>query len=267
MADKERNNMLKRLLRQFKWKRKSEEEAETPVKKDKVMGNRYITYNERLNEKLNLLGFRRKNKETFIKKYGDGVQSIVWGHSTYHDEPHIKYYSVSVFIDFPVVKRIEKESGVLTSGFGRELGYLAPDPYYKEWRLADVATEEEVADVIDEVVGLIEYAMPVVDRCSIIRNVIRDMEDNKLKFGMNAKVLSPVLYLADGQPEMACKYVDNILSNLERRFQIEVCETQRLRELYGTDNIDVNSGLQRELENYRIYAEKLKNYVLTQMDH
>ncbi len=45
--------MLKRLLRQFKWKRKSEEEAETPVKKDKVMGYRYITYNERLNEKLN----------------------------------------------------------------------------------------------------------------------------------------------------------------------------------------------------------------------
>ena len=57
------------------------------------------------------------------------------------------------------------------------------------------------------------------------------------------------------------------LSNLERRFKIEVSETQRLRELYGTDNIDVDSGQQRELENYRIYAEKLKSYVLTQMDH
>ena len=93
------------------------------------------------------------------------------------------------------------------------------------------------------------------------------MEDNKSKIDMDAKALPPVLYLVDGQPEMACKYVDNILSNLERRFKIEVSETQRLRELYGTDNIDVDSGQQRELENYRIYAEKLKSYVLTQMDN
>lgn len=264
--------MLKRLFELFRQKRKPEETLpvkgqEKPVQKGNVMAKRYITYNERLNEKLNHLGFRRKNKKTFIKKYGDGVQSIMWGHSTYHDEPHIKYYSVSVFIDFPVVKKIEKEAGVLTSGFGRGLGYLGPNPVYKEWRLADIATEEEITEVIDEVVGLIEYAMPVIDRYSTIKNVIIDMEDNKLKFGMNAKVLSPVLYLADGQPEMACKYVDNILSNLERKFKIEVSEIQRLRELYGTDNIDVNSGKQRELENYRIYAEKLKSYVLTQMDH
>ena len=208
--------MLKRLFELFRQKRKPEETLpvegqEKPVQKGNVMAKRYITYNERLNEKLNNVGFRRKNKKTFIKKYGDGVQSIMWGHSTYHDEPHIKYYSVSVFIDFPIVKKIEKEAGVLTSGFGRGLGYLGPNPVYKEWRLADIATEEEITKVIDEVVGLIEYAMPVIDRYSTIKNVIIDMEDNKLKFGMNAKVLSPVLYLADGQPEMACKYVDNIL--------------------------------------------------------
>ena len=264
--------MLKRLFELFWQKRKPEETLpvkgqEKPVQKGNVMAKRYITYNERLNEKLNHLGFRRKNKKTFIKKYGDGVQSIMWGHPTYHDEPHIKYYSVSVFIDFPVVKKTAKEIGIITNGFGGRLEYLGPNPVYKEWRLADIATEEEITKVIDEVVGLIEYAMPVVDKCSIIKNVIRDMEDNKLKIDMDAKVLSPVLYLADGQPEMACKYVDNILSNLERSFKIEVSETQRLRELYGTDNIDVDSGQQRELENYRIYAEKLKSYVLTQMDH
>ena len=66
--------MLKRLFELFRQKRKPEETLpvegqEKPVQKGNVMAKRYITYNERLNEKLNHLGFRRKNKKTFIKHH------------------------------------------------------------------------------------------------------------------------------------------------------------------------------------------------------
>lgn len=227
---------------------------------DENMAKDYITYNEKLNEKLDFLGFKRKNKNTFIRKHDEAIQSLCWAHHTYYDEPHVKYYSITAYIDFPVVCKKIKDIGVFVEGIGKGLGYFLPVPVYKEWRLADDAKETEVEAVINEIVTITDlYVIPYLDKYSRLNDIIRGIEDNELNFYSDFKFLLPVLYLTNGQHDKACLYINNILDKMQKIHEAKNNENKKLQELFENDNIEMNTS--RTFESYKIYAEKFRKHL------
>ena len=220
----------------------------------------YITYNYQLNKKLKGLGFKRKNKNSFIRKHEEAIQSLCWGHYTSYGEPHVKYYSITAYIDFPVVDKKVKDIGVIVESIGQGLGYFMPVPGYKEWRLADDATETEVETVINEIVTITElYVIPFLNKYSLLKNLIIGIENNELKFCMNFKCLLPILYLVNGQRDKACLYMEETLNKMKAIHAVRINENKKLQELYGTDNIGMN--MNKTFENYKVYVEKFNGYL------
>jgi len=224
------------------------------------MTDDYITSNELLNNKLSLLGFKRKNKYSFVRKYNNAIQSLCWGHRADCREPNVRYYSVTAYIEFPIVNKTAKEMGVIIDTIGQGLGYFMPVSGYKEWRLAGNATDDEIAVIVDEIAEITElYAVPFMNKYSRVRSAIAGIENNEFVICKDFKHLLPVLYLVDGQRDKACAYIDTTLDRMEKKYIAETSENEKLMELYGIDNIDTITG--RVLESYKTYADKFKRYI------
>ena len=62
----------------------------------------YITYNAHFNDRLNALGFKRKNMNDFTAKMNDADLKICVTHSTYYI-PHVRFYSMAFSVMYPKV--------------------------------------------------------------------------------------------------------------------------------------------------------------------
>lgn len=73
------------------------------------MRKRYISFNERIINRLAEFGFKRKNKDFFIRNLGeDVIQQLIFGHCT-HGVAHVKYYNIRSAILLPKVFKITED--------------------------------------------------------------------------------------------------------------------------------------------------------------
>ena len=106
--------------------------------------NRYITYNEDLSSKLLSIGFIRKGGNTYVKKRGTVKYELSFTHST-HNEPHVRYYTITLSIEYQNVQEIIDNLDVVIGGFGFNLGYLLPEYSFKEWKIAETSSDEYIS--------------------------------------------------------------------------------------------------------------------------
>ena len=191
---------------------------------------KYLTYNELLNRELGVLDFKRKNKNTFLRKTGETIQKLYFGHSTW-GERHVKYYSFVVRIDYLPVIELSKainDDNVLPGIDGGNSGYFTPQNNYKEWRIAEDDDEEVVEKTAKDIVHDIKlYIMPFLNRYTDMNHVIED-EEKKFypfnKFFIKDRTLLVMYYIQRGA-KYALSYGEHYLEKL----RIKDAETPPLR--------------------------------------
>lgn len=132
---------------------------------------KYITFNQRIIDRLAEFGFKRKNKEIFVKKPNDDIiQSIIFGHST-NGYAHMKFYGIRNNIAFPKVLLFAKQNNLympLSDFFNENIGYLMPkSPSYMEWSIGEDTDEEYDNKVIDDMLYHVKkLSLPFFDKYS-----------------------------------------------------------------------------------------------------
>ena len=133
---------------------------------------RYITYNERIINRLEELGFKRKKRDFFIRNLSEDVrQEITFGHST-QGRAHVKYYAIRAVIILPKVLTLVKDLDIYiprTAFYSSNIGELMPPPRpnYLEWLIGEDTDEKYDNKVVDSMLYHIEkYALPFLDKYS-----------------------------------------------------------------------------------------------------
>ena len=159
------------------------------------MDLKYITYSELLCSKLALLGFKRKNRAEFIRKQNGFNQMISYCHSS--RIPHVRDYYIIIGLYYPEVEKMGMDLDVYTTGaWGMNIGYLTPQKNFKEWRVENSASEDDIREVVNDMVNLIEtYAVPFFDRYSEVNELIFELEVGTLLIPHLADYNLPLLYL------------------------------------------------------------------------
>lgn len=145
------------------------------------MARDYITYNELLNQRFNAIGFRRKNRETFVKKKGNAVQELRFGHATYYMH-NVRFYNLNFFIDFPVVYSFSRVIGVEYYPLG---GHIAPiiqeKVGWKEWKISTDYNENYIIKTVNDICQNVErYVAPFLDKYSDLDILLDAMEKEKI---------------------------------------------------------------------------------------
>ncbi len=132
---------------------------------------RYISFNQRIIDRLAELGFKRKNKCYFIRKPNEDItQSIIFGHST-QGRAHVKYYVIVARIEFPKVHKLAQDFDLylpLSCFYNSNIGELMPNPpVYLEWLIGEDTDEKYDNKIIDSMIYHIEkYAIPFLNKYS-----------------------------------------------------------------------------------------------------
>ena len=108
---------------------------------------RYISYNERIINRLAEFGFKRKNIGFFPRKLSEDItQNLIFGHST-QGRAHVKYYAIRNNIVLPKVLKIAEELDIflpMTALYNCNIGDLMPKPIptYLEWLIGEDTDEK-----------------------------------------------------------------------------------------------------------------------------
>lgn len=164
---------------------------------------KYISYNPKIIEFLAKYGFRRKNKDFFVKQLSDDIaQSIIFSHST-HGCAHAKYYAIRISIELPKAQKIAENFDVIISNtclVNTNIGELMPEPpVYLEWLITEESSEKYDNNVVDSMLSHIkEYAIPYLDRYSttnaIIEDIMNGMAHQYIKFDDTMSTMTLLLY-------------------------------------------------------------------------
>ena len=146
------------------------------------MKKRYISFNERIINRLAEFGFKRKNKDFFIRNLGeDVIQQLIFGHCT-HGVAHVKYYNIRSAILLPKVFKITEDLDIflpLRALYNANIGELMPKPrpvflewlmpkprpVFLEWLIGEDTDEKYDNKVIDSMLYHVEkYAIPFLDK-------------------------------------------------------------------------------------------------------
>ena len=177
---------------------------------------KYITQNEELYSKLKMLGFKRKGHD-FFKEHKSIRCELGFSHSVHH-EPFVKYYTITVMIEYIDVRKISHNLNVDIGGFGVNIGYLSENNYFKEWKVPDNSTDIYVSEVISDMYQyILNYAIPYFERYSDIKNVIADMELGILTNQIDTYHYLPIMYYISGESKKSCIYLDNRLNQLRMK--------------------------------------------------
>ncbi len=178
------------------------------------MKSKYITQSDELYSKLIMIGFKRKG-HVFFKENGTIRCELGFSHSV-HQESHVKYYTITVLIEYLDVREISKKIDVTIGGFGINIGHLSENNYFKEWKVPNDSTDIYVSEVISDMYKyILNYAIPYFKRYSDIRNVIADMELNILANQIDTHHYLPIMYYISGESKKACIYLENRLNQLK----------------------------------------------------
>ena len=205
------------------------------------------------------LGFKKKG-HFFVRENKESVQSLGFGHST-HGEKHVRYYSSSYGVDYPLIERLANEIGEDVFGYGCHAGYLMPQNTYVEWRLAETDSDDYYLNLINEIIAEVKrYVIPHMDSFSTIKDFVDAVEDGTLRYGSYDNKSLPIAYFLLGEKEKALKYIDNHLDKLAhddtigRPPEFLVGEDYLQEVYYPQEN--------RDLIIYQEFAKKFKNVLL-----
>lgn len=158
-----------------------------------------LSYNLRLNQGLKDMGFKRKNKYTFVLK-DPNITVELCGADSAHGFPHTKFYSFSIFMYYDDIA--EKVNQIQQEVYPCLLG--SPIPEYnpailgfKEWRLDINSTEDDYNNAVDEILYIIRaYIYPLIVRWKNKENLIKDYETGAIDYRHNGDVgyVIPMLY-------------------------------------------------------------------------
>ena len=196
---------------------------------------KYITYNDILVENLRTIGFKRKNKNSFVKILGDARQELFFSHST-HNQSFVKFYTIGIILEYPQIEELAKEIGVPTYGIGVDIGYLMPEKAYHEWEVRDSDSIESIEDVVENMsLNILNYAIPYMDEYSRHEGLLKGLEEKRLQNRTDPRYCLPLLYC--------------LMENKKRA--LEICE------YYLKQNPNSRA--------YTLFCDKFKQYVLTIM--
>ena len=177
---------------------------------------KYITYNEELTSQLGVLGFKRKRGYSFVKEMGEAVCELAFSHSTHH-EHGVKYYSVNMLIEYPKAQEIINKICKTNLIIGDNIGNVMLEHFYKEWRVSETDSDDEVAVVVNDIYNVIvSYAIPYFRRHSRIENVLEDLEKCNLRNQANVDYYLPLLYYLTGNTKLAVSFLERELNRKER---------------------------------------------------
>lgn len=204
-------------------------------------------------EKMANLGFK-KIKGEFVSRNNDATDLIVWGHATW-GEKHVRYYSCSCMVEYPVVLDIAEKLDVIVHPIGTNIGYIMPKNRYAEWEIRESYSEKDLVRRINDIVNSIaKYAMPYFEKISTIDGFIKTMEQGKSR-GLNYdEKLPPIIYRLLGNEEKAQEYIEQTLNKLS-----EYEEPQSLFELKEKKDycqVSFQSAGNRNLEIYEDFTRK-----------
>lgn len=216
----------------------------------------YITQNEELHSKLKMMGFKRKGHD-FFKEQELIRFELCFTHSV-HYECHVKYYTITVMIEYLDVRKISQDLNVDIGGFGINIGHLSQSNYFKEWKVPDNSTDTYVTGVITDMLQyILNYAIPYFERYSNMQNVIEDMELNMLTNQIDTCHYLPIMYYISGESEKACIYIENTLNHLEMEAKPKMFSDESfVLNAYGI-NVNSNSPEERAFLSYKDFAFKL----------
>ena len=128
---------------------------------------RYISFNQKLIDRLTEFGFKRKNMDFFKRKVSEDItQSIIFGHTT-QGRKHVKFYYVRINIEFPKVLTLAKDFDLLlpiTAFWNSNIGELMPIPNWLEWPIGEDTDEKYDNKVVDSMLHHIKkYALPFLN--------------------------------------------------------------------------------------------------------
>lgn len=131
---------------------------------------KYISYNQRIIDRFAEFGFKRKNKNFFIRQLSEDVlQELSFGHST-QGQAHVKYYDIRASIKLPKVIKLAQELDIympMTTFYNSNIGELMPKRTYLEWLIGEDTDEKYDNKVIDSMLYHVEkYALPFLNKYS-----------------------------------------------------------------------------------------------------
>jgi hypothetical protein len=142
---------------------------------------KYISYNQRIIDRLADFGFKRKNKNLFVRKLSEGVsQELSFGHST-QGRAHVKYYDIRAVIVLPEVLKIAQELNIYmpsTAFYNCNIGELMPKSNYLEWLIGEDTSEKYDNKVIDSMLYHVEkYAIPFLNKYSTSAAIVEGIRN------------------------------------------------------------------------------------------
>lgn len=221
--------------------------------------NRYITYNEELFSKLQSIGFSRKRGNSYVKTKRVIKYELSFSHST-HNEPHVKYYTITLSIEYQKVQEIVDKMNVVIGGFGINLGYLLPEFSFKEWKVTETSSDEYISFVVgDMYTNIVNFAIPYFERYSEIRNVIEDIEKGVLKNQIDSSHYLPILYLLNGDKDLVVPYLQKELNRREY-LKNKVCGDDYPFPLFNNVK-DCSTSESRIYNEYKSFVDKIMRYM------
>jgi hypothetical protein len=223
-----------------------------------MMRKDYITYNIALCENLMEQGFKRKNKNEFIRKQNQANNILLFAHGTYH-ERFVRYYTISVFNSFPEVDRIVHSMGTYIGAFGLPIGVLCNNGHFKDWRIADNDAEPYIENVVNEMTyAITDYAIPFLDKYSTYIDVIQGFENKEIHKSIDEKKILPILYLIVGEKEKALDYIDHKLDYVKQKNPY----AEEIKKLQNSSNRCDNFTfpINKSIIDYTDFANRFRKY-------
>ena len=218
------------------------------------MKQEYITKNPYLKGGLLELGFKKKNINSFCRPYNDCVQMINFGHST-RNEHYVRYYGIIVGARFPKVEEFGNKLDVMIGSIGTDIGNLMPNYNHKVWRVTNSDSIDYIQQVAnDMLVHIVKYAIPFLNKYSTIKELIKGIENNDKNVCFVTDYNLPVLYLMDGEKELAFSHIERVLGKYELSGKYNRSDIA----WYDSNLINPNTT-NRFYDAYRIFSNKLRD--------
>ena len=180
------------------------------------MKQKSIVYNNYLERHLVSLGFKRKGGDGFIREF-NGVQQIINFLYSNQNEHFVRYYNIYVGVSYPKVIEIGRQLECYTVGtIGTTIGYLTHEKTYKTWKVTDVISDNDLERIVDDMYKcIIDFAIPYLEKYSVISNIINDMEGGLLINQADELHNLPIYYYLEGEKSHALNYMSHRLKSME----------------------------------------------------
>lgn len=237
-----------------------------------------ITYNERLNTELGALGFKRKNMHIFLKNNGQAVQELRFD-SKSGVVKHSIEYTIYVRVFFPFISDISNQIEMhLSSTVGQQnIGTLYPKKRQASWIVSPNEKGDEIVintdfyskysitppfvgsldDVIDDMVSSIKkYAIPFLDKYSVMSNVISRYEGGDKQIA--DEELVSLLYLKEHGKSASLEFLGKTLKHLRETEPKEETMTVSREKTENAEiiHIEVRGGRLKQFEEFAIKFRK-----------